>query len=176
MPWNVAAKIELSEKQETILIQLEKGTHVPMHLKSRAQIILMADRDFSNNTIEENLAVSAEKVKLWRNKYSKNSTELNRIEIEAPHKLRAAIQEILSDNKRPGAPAKFTDEQVAAIIALSCEDPAIFGLPFSHWTPELLRIEAIKLGIIENISIRQIERFLKRERFKAQPESVLVES
>jgi putative transposase len=62
----------------------------------------------------------------------------------------------------------FRDEQIAAIIALSCEDPEVLGLPFSHWTPELLQIEAIKGGIIESISVRHVGRILKRKRFTAE--------
>lgn len=176
MPWKTATKIELSKKQENILTQWEKGTHIPMHLKSRAQIILMANKGCSNNTIEETLGISAGKVKLWRDKYSKNSTEITRVESQTPQKLRATLREVLSDSKRTGAPAKFTNEQVAAIMALSCEDPARLKLPVSHWTPNLLKIESIKLGIVENISIRQIGRFLKRKRFKTKQEPVLVKS
>lgn len=175
MPWETASKIELSEKQKSILAQFEKGTHIPMHLKSRSQIILMANDGLSNNQIERVLHISADKVKVWRDRYSKNSVELNRIEEESSHKLRENITKVLSDAARSGAPTKFTDEQVAAIIVLSCEDPAKFNLPFSHWTPELLRIEAIKLDIVEDISIRQIGRFLKRKRFKAKSEQMLAQ-
>lgn len=176
MPWKVASAINLTEKQKKILTKIEKGTHEAMHLKSRAKIILMANEGWSNNAIEKELEISDEKVKIWRDKYSVNSIELNRIESETPNKLSASIKEVLSDNKRPGAPPKFTDEQVAAIIMLSCEDPIKFDLPFSHWTPQLLRIESIKLKIVEDISVRQIGRFLKRTRFKAKSEQVLVES
>lgn len=167
MPWKKASEIKLSEKQEKILRQIEKGTHSSMHFKIRARIILMANKGWSNNTIEENIKISAKKVKTWRDKFSENSVEINRIEIETPNKLRAIIKKTLSDNIRAGAPTKFTDEQVAAIIMLSCEDPSKMELPFSNWTPSLLRIEAIKQGIVEEISIRQIGRFLKRKRFTA---------
>jgi putative transposase len=135
----------------------------------------MASQGTSNNSIKEKLALRHETVKRWRDRYIKMSAEIKKTEAELPHKLRRTIESALSDEQRPGAPSKFSDEQVAAIIALSCEDPAIFGIPFSHWTPELLRIEAIKLGITESISVRQIGRFLKRERLKASPESVLAE-
>jgi transposase len=77
------------------------------------------------------------------------------------------IKAVLSDEQRPGGPPKYTDEQVAAIVALACEDPSKRGLPFSHWTPGLLQREAIKLGITDNISVRQVGRFLKRTGSKA---------
>ena len=176
MPWNPAQKIEVSEKEETILKQLAVGTHTPLHLKTRAQIILNSSQGMSNNAIKTSMNLLHNTVKRWRDRYNNMKAELNRIEAEEPHKLRRTIESVLSDEQRSGAPSTFSDEQVASIIALSCEDPSKFDLPFSHWTPELLQIEAIKLGIVDSISIRQIGRFLKRERFKATPEPMLVES
>ena len=173
MPWQTAAKIELSQKQEKILTELAVGTHTALHLKTRSQIVLMAANGSSNNTIEKNMDLDPKTIKLWRDRYSGQYEELKRIEKEAPHKTRSAIEKILSDEQRPGAPSKFRDEQVAAIIAMACEDPAKFDLPFSNWTPALLQIEVIKLGIVENISVRQIGRFLKRKRFTATSEPVL---
>ena len=173
MPWQTAAKVELSNKQEKILTQLATGTHTALHLKTRAQIVLMAANGCGNNTIEKDMGLDPKTVKLWRDRYSGQYKELKRIEEETPHKMRSAINKILSDKKRPGTPSKFKDEQVAAIIAMACEDPTKFGLPFSNWTPELLRIEVIKLGIVESISVRQIGRFLKRERFAATPKPML---
>ena len=108
------------------------------------------------------MELDAKTVQLWRDRYSKQQEELKRIEAETPLKVRGLIVKILSDNQRPGSPSNFTDEQVAAIIALACEDPAKIGLPFSHWTPGLLQIEVIKRGIVPSISVRQIGRFFKR--------------
>ena len=176
MPWKTASKIELSEKQERILNEKAKGTHTPLHLKIRAKIILLASEGKSNNAIEKEMRIHSSTVKIWRDRYSGEYTELQRIELESPHKMRGTIEKILSDEQRPGGPPKFTDEQVAAIIALACEDPMKLGLPFSHWSPELLQIEALKLGIVESISVRQVGRFLKRERFTAAQESKLAES
>lgn len=69
----------------------------------------------------------------------------------------------LSDSLRSGASPTFTPEQVAAIIALSCEEPSQIGLPFSYWA-SLLRDVAIGKGIVTSISERQIQRFFKRSR------------
>ena len=98
-------------------------------------------------------------VKRWRDRYGRQHEELRNAEMETPRKMRNIIEKILSDEQRPGGPPTFTDEQVAAIIALACEDPAKLDLPFSHWTPGLLQIEVLKRGIAESISVRQIGRF-----------------
>ena len=165
MPWKSARKIELSKKQERILKEYALGTHTPLHYKLRSQIILNAAKGLTNNAIEKNMGLDPTTVKRWRDRYGSQYEELKRAESETPHKLRSRIEKILSDEQRPGSPSTFTDEQVAAIIALACEDPVKLDLPFSHWTPGLLRIEAIKCGIVESISVRQVGRFLKRKRF-----------
>jgi putative transposase len=163
MPWQAATKINLSEKEENILNQMALGTHTPLHLKTRAKIVLMASQGLSSNEIRKNLGLVHNTVKRWRDRYTNMNTELRKIEAETPQRMRSAIKKVLSDEQRPGSPSKFRDEQVAAIIAMSCEDPMKFDLPFSHWTPELLQIEVIKLGIVESISVRQIGRFFKKK-------------
>ena len=161
MPWKSASKIELSEKEEQILEEKVKGTHTPEHLKIRSEIVLRSFHGESNNKIEREMKKDAKTVKLWRDRYSEAGEELREIMAEKPHKMRSAIEKVLSDEQRPGGPPTYRAEQVAAIMALACEDPASRGLPFSHWSLSLLRIEAIKLGIVEDISERQVGRFLK---------------
>jgi len=164
-----AKQVRLSEKQRNILKQLETGTHSPQHFKQRAEIVLMANSGYSNNEMERKLQISGETITKWRNRYAANEKELATIEEENPRKLRNAIEKTLSDEQRSGKPATFTDEQVACIIAMSCQKPDDLGLPFSHWTPELLKDEAIKRGIVSTISTSQVRVFLKRERFKTTP-------
>ena len=59
-------------------------------------------------------------------------------------------------------PPKFTPEEITGIIALACESPADSGLPVSHWTPPELAREAVRRGIVESISPRQVDRFLAK--------------
>jgi len=163
MPWESAKKVVLSEKQEQILKEYAAGTHTPLHLKTRAQIVLKAAKGWTNNSIEKDMDLDPTTVKRWRDRYSAQYEQLKHTEAETPRKLRSMIEKILSDEQRPGGPPTFTDEQVAAILALACEDPATRRLPFSHWTPGMLQREAIKLRIVQSISVRQIGRFLKKK-------------
>jgi len=176
MPRKSASEIKLSEKQEGILREYAKSRTVGENMRSRSEIIVLANEGKSNNEIEKEMGITGKKVTHWRNKYSQNQGEIKRTEEESPHKMREKIKEVLGDEQRAGVTPKFKDEQVAGIIALACEDPAKIGLPFSHWSPRLLRIEAIKLGIVDDISIRQVGRFLKRERFTAEQGAELAES
>jgi len=85
------------------------------------------------------------------------------IEIQTKELLRIKqkINEILSDNEKPGVPAKFTAEQVCQILSVACEKPEDSNLPLSHWSLPALRLEVIKRGIVENISVTHLGRFLK---------------
>jgi transposase len=161
-----AKPITLSDNQRRILEQLANGTHTEQHLCYRAKIIVMAANGSTNDGIEVGLNLSNHTVIKWRNKFHESLEKLNKIEKEAQHKLKAEIKKVLSDEYRIGAPPKFTDIQVATIIALSLEDPQTLGYPFSHWTCELLKFASIERGIVESISRNQIWRFLKRTRFK----------
>lgn len=65
----------------------------------------------------------------------------------------------LSDEQRSGAPPTFSAHQRQQLIAMACSSPADFGLPFSHWSHQLLSVQAQKTGIL--ISARHLGRILK---------------
>jgi putative transposase len=90
--------------------------------------------------------------------------------------LKQAIEVLLTDEQRPGAPATFTFEQFMQIMALACEKPAAAVRPVSTWTPRELADEAIKRGIVTQISPRTVERFLKGEHFTAASQALLAHS
>ena len=152
MPVMKATEIKLSKSEKRILTGFAKSRRDPSQLKIRAQIILQAASGSSNNAIERNLGKDKNQVKRWRDRYANKQEQLSLIEKETPHK---------SDAPRKGGPTKFRDEQVATIIAMACESPETYNLPFSHWTPGLLRHKVIELGIVESISVRHVGRLLK---------------
>jgi transposase len=164
MAINEAVKVTLSERQDMILQQLQDGTHTRLHLKIRAKIVRLANQGNTNNSIESAMGIHGETVTQWRNRFAAAEKELSTIEADDPRKLRAAIIRALSDEPRSGKPPKINDEQVACIIALSCENPMEIGLPFSNWTLSSLRDEVIRKGIVGSVSKQQIWRFLKRRR------------
>jgi hypothetical protein len=126
-----------------------------------------AERHGLNNEIERTISIDSEMITLWRNRYAAAEKELAITEAENPRKLRSVIEKLLSDTPRSGRPPTFTDVQVAKIIALSLQNPGELKLPFSHWTPALLKDEAIRSGIVSSISESQVRCFLKGKRFKA---------
>ena len=75
--------------------------------------------------------------------------------------MRRAIEAVLSDEPRPGAPGKFTPEQVTQILAVACEPPEKSGRPITHWTAQELTDEVIRRGIVASISPSQVSRYLR---------------
>ena len=78
----------------------------------------------------------------------------------------------LADAPKPGAPPKFTPEQICQIIALACEKPTDCERPISHWSHSELADEIMRRGIVQSISPRHAGRLLKRGRSQAAPDSV----
>jgi len=87
--------------------------------------------------------------------------------------LRIGIGKLLADKPRPGSPGLFSAEHVCQVIALACETPPSY---LSHWTRKGLVNEAVKRGIVEEISPTTVGRFLKSGRSQATPQQILVES
>ena len=56
--------------------------------------------------------------------------------------LEQMINDILSDNPRPGTSVTFTPEQIVQIVAIACEDPGEASeRPISHWTHKFSGIQ-----------------------------------
>jgi putative transposase len=70
-------------------------------------------------------------------------------------------RERLKDKDRCGAPAKYEAKQIAGIIGIACEKPSDCGRPISRWSLREIRKEAIKRGIVKDVSPKSISRFLK---------------
>ena len=88
-------------------------------------------------------------------------------ECAEPHRLREAILDALADALRPGAPAKFTAEQVSQIVSVACEPPELSGRPVNHWTVRELRDEVLARKIVETISRAQVGRILQSAALQA---------
>jgi putative transposase len=121
--------------------------------------------------------VDDDTVRRWRDRWHAAQARLQAIEATGKQKLLSqAIEVLLTDEQRPGAPATFTFEQFMQIMALACETPASADRPVSAWTPRELADEAVKGGIVEQLSPRTVERFLTGERVAAPPQAVLADT
>ena len=177
MPSPQASPIHLSPLQEDLLQRLVKRTTSEQRLVKRGHLILEAAGGTSNTKIAHHQQVDYETVRRWRDRWHAAEARLQAIEATGkPKLLSQAIEVLLTDEQRPGAPATFTFEQFMQIMALACETPTASQRPISSWTPRELADEAVKRGIGEQISPRPVERFLKGERFAAASQALLADS
>jgi putative transposase len=161
MPEPQAAPVHVSSLQLDILEHMIRRTTSAQRLVKRAQIILEACKGTSTTKISQQQHMDYETVRRWRDRGLAAESRLQAIEATGePKLLRQAIEVLLTDAPRPGAPGTFTLEQFMRIIALACEKPEAADRPVSSWTPRELADEAVKRGIVEQISPRTVERFL----------------
>jgi putative transposase len=161
-------------------LQLETLQHIvrrstsAQRLVKRSRVILLAVSGIPNTQIAKQVQVDHETVRRWRDRWRAAEARLQAIEATGkPKELGQAIEALLTDEQRPGAPSPFTFEQYMQIMAIACETPAEADRPVSAWTPRELADEAVKRGIVPKISPRTVERFLKGERFTAASQAVL---
>ena len=170
-----AIRLPVSQRQREVLEQVvRRGKSQRQHV-TRARIVLMGSAGFGNQEIAAKLDIDRKTVYNWRTRWVSQTDHLSRIEeAEADDSvLSEAVLSALSDAPRSGAPVTYTAETVCQIIAVSCEDPLACGYPISHWTPQALRLEVIARTIVQDISPRQVGRFLKGGGSKAASSALL---
>src|SRR6266702_6398940 len=157
-------KVVLSERERAELECLVRAFTTGQQLALRARIVLLADDGLNNLQIARELYVDDETPGHWRGRW----LEFRDVPLDE-----LSVAERLADAPRPGAPAKFTPEQVCQIIALACEQPAESQRPISQWSHRELADEIVRRGIVESISPRHAARLLKRRRSQTTPDLVL---
>lgn len=169
MPGPKPLAFTLSDRQQAILQGLVRRQTSPQRRVYRAKAILAAAAGNSNEHIARQLDLNRNTVRMWRRRWQLAIEELAEAEAAGAEDkvLRTRIEAVLDDAPRPGTPETFSAEQLTQIIAVACEAPEASGRPVTHWTPRELAQEVIQRGIVENISVRSVGRFLKRSRSQA---------
>ena len=102
-----AAKIQITEKQQRILQQVDRSATAPKRLVQRVGVILMGFAGILNVTIAQELGLARKQVGLWRRRWQQSFDALLAIEChESPAALRRAIEDVLSDAPRSGSPGR----------------------------------------------------------------------
>jgi putative transposase len=159
---NTSSYSKPSDAQKKILIKIANASLTSKVIIDRAKIILLCTEGMSVSNICAELGISHHPVYKWRKRWPEIKIKLDQIEKEKKkNELEKAIKSALSDAPRSGAPPQFKEEQVMQIIALACTSPQEEGLPVSHWSCRLLADHAQELGIVESISFKQVNNFLK---------------
>ena len=156
-----AAKITITERQQGILKTISGATTAASRLRQRAKIILLSFEGWFNEDIAELVGLERHQVAVWRWRWRETFDRMVLIECgESAAALRREIEAVLSDAPRPGAPAKFTPEQLVQLVAIACEPPENSGRPISHWTARELADELMHREIVAEISPSHVGRFL----------------
>ncbi len=157
-----AAKITITERQHDILETFSRSVTVASRLRQRASIIVLAFHGLLNEEIAQRVGLTHRQVGRRRRRRADAWDQLIDIECcESRADLRRAIEAVLTDEPRPGAPAKFTPEQVTRILAVACEPAEDSGRPITHWTAQELTDEVIRRGLVTSISASQVSRYLR---------------
>jgi putative transposase len=154
--------VQLTSKQQVILLKLAHRPTLSYQLVQRSQLILALATGSNNSQIAHQLGLTRGTVRSWRQRWLAAMPALSAAEADPEQEglLLELLAAVLSDQPRSGAPLTFQPEQIVQIVALACESPTESGRPITHWTPTELALEAVKRGIVPRISARSVGRFL----------------
>lgn len=171
-------KINLSSRVEVILNQLVSKRTIKKHFELRINIVLMSAKTISYQTIKKKLQTSEPTISFWRQRWYNNQDKLQTFitgidnQNVTDNNIKKEILTILDDAPRSGTPAEFTDEIQKKIMAVACESPQQYELPFSHWTHKELAKQVIKLGIVNSISGGHLGRLLKKTNYRHTSQNI----
>ena len=160
-------RVVLTDGERADLERLVRAYTTGQQLALRARIVLLAGDGWNNLQIARELDVDDETPGHWRRRW---------LQFADMPLDEVSVAKRLADAPKPGAPPKFTPEQICQIIALACEKPADCGRPISQWSHGELADEIVRRGIVESISPRHAGRLLKRSRSQAAPDPVLADT
>jgi hypothetical protein len=145
--------VALTAEERAALDRLVRAHGTAQQLALRASIILAAAEGHNNVQVGQQVGVSREAVRLWRDRW---------VRLQAVPLDDLSVAERLADAPRPGAPMRIGAEQVCAIIALACEAPTLSDRPISQWTGREIADEITRRGVVDTISPRHAARLVKR--------------
>ena len=149
MPLLAADPVTVLAEQREQLEQLIRTHSTPQQLALRARMIVHAAEGVRVRESARELGVWPKTVRYWRKRWR---------QADDKH----SVCERLADAPRSGAPPTYTAEQVCAVVAMTCEKPSESDRPISQWSQREIADEAIRRGIVPNISQRSVGRFLKK--------------
>lgn len=159
--------MERIKQEQLILQEIVSSRKLECRLEERVSIILSYQDLQIKSSVSKDLHLDIQKIYRWTKRWEVSL--LIREELYESYKngelkyrtYKKELLSLLSDAPRIGAPAKFLLSEKEQIVALANTKPEELGLPFTHWSLELLQLEVLERGIVKSISIRQIGRFLK---------------
>ncbi len=159
-------ELQVTPRQRELLQELSRSGKESHQLVERAKLILhiVDSGNVSSLKVKDHFGSSEKWVKQWRKRWSLGQAGLAGQEESLSEKAyRQALRQALSDQERSGAPPTYSVEQQCRLYELACQPPKDSGYPLSHWDRKTLRQELIKRGIVADISVSTVARFLKKK-------------
>jgi len=172
-------KLPLTPTQSKLVTSLVRASTSPQSVVQRGSLILDYAESGNMSRVASKHGVGRDTVRCWYQRWQTCQSELDRLEAEyqvgttSETRYRREIETLLSDAKRPGAPATFSEAQKQQIIAMATRKPEDEGVPVTHWSHEILAQTAVDKGIVKSISVAQIGRFLKEGHPPASSQQIL---
>lgn len=148
-----AVQITISDRVMDLLKSSIQKRTIESHYQKRMDIIHQSSLGKENQDIAREMKCSPVTVRKWRKRWKTFEDVIIQLEIELAKgtankvDLSNKIKEILSDLPRSGSSSRITNSEKDRLVALACEPPQDYGLPFTVWTHEELSIQAKKMGI-----------------------------
>ena len=161
MPQLSPEPVAVSEQDRQFLEALVRTRTAPQRLVERARMILLAADGVGIADTARQLGIWPKTVRVWRRRWLARD---------------GAAAARLADAPRSGRPARFTAEQICSIVAIACEKPRDSGYEATHWTQQAVADEAMRRGVVDDISQRSVGRFFKRSRHQTPPDTLLVDA
>jgi transposase len=149
MPLLTADPTIVLPEQRKLLDELIRTRSTPQQVALRARMIVHAADGVAVRESARELNVWPKTVRHWRKRWR---------QADGKH----SVWERLADAPRSGALARYTPEQICALVAMTCEKPSDSKRPISQWSQREIADEAIKRGLVPKISQRSVGRFLKK--------------
>src|SRR3974390_3345906 len=160
MPLLSADPVSVLPEQREALEKLVRTHSTAQQLVLRARMIMHAAEGIGVRESARELGVWPKTARYWRKRWRQADDK-------------CSVCERLADAPRSGAPPTYTPEQICAVVAMTCEKPSDSERPISQWSQREIADEAIRRGLVPNISQRSVGRFLKKRQTSSRIASAI---
>lgn len=145
-----------------LLIEIIHGYSYPLIQRIRAAVWILSMADESNAAISSTLGIHGNTVGRWRTRAVSAAPGLMQTEKEKPLQLRRELLRRLSDAPRSGRRCRITQAQMVEMHKMACGKPQAYGVEACGWTLSLLQFVLVRDGIMQSVSVMQIQRILSK--------------
>jgi transposase len=135
-------RVTLTDAERDRLVGLSRKRTASVRMVRRAQALLLAADDKTDEVIAEELRMSVATLERLRRRFVEEGLEAS-----------------LRERPRPGARPKLGSKEQAFVVALACTKPPEGR---HRWTLQLLADRVVELQLVPDISDEAIRRLLKR--------------